>query len=506
MGLGARDARGGAAHARGPRRHHPGRVLDGDRRGRAVSVCVDRPNQLGHRQPRRAAHARHCGGPEHLRHSRAGGRAVAVARRGHLGCPLPRPGRADHSRGGVRGRRHLDLRRLAWWPPPGRGGDAVRTFCRALFGLVLRIFFRRIEISGLAHVPSDGPVIFVLNHPSGLIDPAFLLCLAPRRVAFLAKAPLFRMPVIAMLCRAFEAIPVHRRQDAGADPVANRQTFETARAVLASGGAIALFPEGASHSEPRLRPLKTGAARIALGAAAGLTGPPIQIVPAGLYYRAQRTVPVRDEPTATRPSLAEEFAVRRRLLEGYRAAQVQWPERCAALAARIERYEAALATAGLDPRQLTLRALGADRVVRYVGKAVFVLGLLLPAALVGLAVHYPAYRAVGFVATGIAKGAEDSLASIKVLAAMLLFPLTWVGVAAVVGLLRTVGQGVMALALAPLAGYAALVFSERLDRIVGGGRALGLFVFRRWTYLRLVAERKDIQADILALGREIGAA
>src|SRR5439155_25502017 len=41
---------------------------------------------------------------------------------------------------------------------------------------------------------------------------------------------------------------------------------------------------------------------------------------------------------------------------------------------------------------------------------------------------YPAYRAVGFVATGMAKGAEDALASIKVLAAMLLFPLTWTGV------------------------------------------------------------------------------
>src|SRR5206468_3476577 len=62
------------------------------------------------------------------------------------------------------------------------------------------------------------------------------------------------------------------------------------RAVLARGGAIALFPEGASHSDPKLRPLKTGAARIALGAAAALAGPtPIRIVPAGLYYRAKRT-------------------------------------------------------------------------------------------------------------------------------------------------------------------------------------------------------------------------
>ena len=150
----------------------------------------------------------------------------------------------------------------------------MRAFFRGLFGLVLRIFFRRIEISGLERVPREGPVIFVLNHPNGLIDPGFLLCLAPRRVSFLAKAPLFRMPVIGIFCRAFEAIPVHRRQDEGSDPSHNRETFETARAVLARGGAIAICPEGKSHSDPKLRPLKTGAARIALGAAAALTHRP----------------------------------------------------------------------------------------------------------------------------------------------------------------------------------------------------------------------------------------
>src|SRR5216117_1508859 len=166
----------------------------------------------------------------------------------------------------------------------------MRTLLRSLLRLVLRIFFSRIEVTGIERVPREGPVIFVLNHPNGLIDPAFLLCLAPRRVSFLAKAPLFRMPVIGAIARAFEAIPVHRRQDEGSDPSHNRETFETARAVLARGGAIALFPEGASHSDPKLRPLKTGAARIALGAAAALAGPtPIRIVPAGLYYRAKRT-------------------------------------------------------------------------------------------------------------------------------------------------------------------------------------------------------------------------
>jgi glycerol-3-phosphate O-acyltransferase/dihydroxyacetone phosphate acyltransferase len=446
----------------------------------------------------------------------------------------------------------------------------VRAFFRTVFGLVLRIFFRRIEVSGAEHVPAHGAVIFVLNHPSGLVDPAFLLCLAPRRVSFLAKAPLFHMPVVGFFCRAFDAIPVHRRQDAGADLAQNRETFDTAHAVLARGGAIALFPEGTSHSDPKLRPLKTGAARIALGAAARTESMPIRIVPAGLYYRAKRTfrsaallhfgepfavapialapgeeppagpvreltgrieqalaavtlqagqaevhalvegaqriVSVRDEAPATPPSLAAEFTLRRRLLAGYLTVQAQWPERLAALSTRIDRYEAALSAAGLDPHQLAPRGFTLGRVARYTVTAALVLLFLLPAALVGVVVHYPAYRAVGFVATGMAKGAEDALASIKVLAAMLLFPLTWAAVAVAAGLARGLAAGLVALAVAPLAAYAALVFLERLDRIVGGGRALALFAFRRWAFLRLLAERKGIQEAILTLGRDIGAA
>src|SRR2546427_12835578 len=144
----------------------------------------------------------------------------------------------------------------------------MRTLVRAVFGLVLRVFFRRIEVSGWAHVPARGPVMFVLNHPNGLVDPAFLLCLAPRRVSFLAKAPLFRMPVIGFFCRAFDAIPVSRRQDAGVGPAQDRQTFGGARARLATGGAIGVFPEGASHSEAKLRPPESGPTRSAVGAAA----------------------------------------------------------------------------------------------------------------------------------------------------------------------------------------------------------------------------------------------
>src|SRR5207244_5145757 len=142
----------------------------------------------------------------------------------------------------------------------------MRTLVRAVFGLVLRVFFRRIEVSGSAHVPARGPVMFVLNHPNALVDPAFLLCLAPRRVSFLAKSPLFRMPILGYLVRALDCLPVYRQQDEGEDVSKNREMFVAARKLLSRGGTIGICPEGVSHDEPRLRPIKTGAARIALGA------------------------------------------------------------------------------------------------------------------------------------------------------------------------------------------------------------------------------------------------
>jgi glycerol-3-phosphate O-acyltransferase/dihydroxyacetone phosphate acyltransferase len=167
----------------------------------------------------------------------------------------------------------------------------IRRLCCVVLRLVLRIFFRRIEITGTEQIPESGPVLFVLNHPNGLVDPLFLLCFAPRSVSFLAKEPLFRMPVVGFFVRAFGSIPVYRRQDPGSDLSRNRETFAQARALLSRGGVLALFPEGASHDEPKLLGLKTGAARIGLGVASQNPGPEevaakegLRIIPAGLYY------------------------------------------------------------------------------------------------------------------------------------------------------------------------------------------------------------------------------
>lgn len=432
----------------------------------------------------------------------------------------------------------------------------LRRVVERVFGVALRIFFRRIELDGLQRIPAAGPVMFVLNHPNALIDPAFLLCLAPRPVSFLAKAPLFRTPVLGAIVRAFDSIPVHRKQDEGGGPVDNRETFRRARELLLRGQAVAIFPEGTSHSDPALKPLKTGAARIALGT--GLED--LVIVPVGLFYSAKARfrsdalvyfgdpIPVpkvaldaRGEPPApdvlalTRAieralravtleaddreilalvdrtseifaaaseeawTIAEGFELRRRLLAGHAALRERDPARLDALVARVRAYERDLRELSLGPDHLAPHHITFAGSLRYALRSLFTLGVVLPLAVLGTAIHYPSYRASGLIAARVAGEYEDMVATVKVLAATLLFPLTWLLVGLGVGLAWGLDAGLVAGLVAPTSGYAALHFWERFAGVAAAARGLVLFLTRRSLLARLHDERRAIRAEILAL-------
>jgi 1-acyl-sn-glycerol-3-phosphate acyltransferase len=148
-----------------------------------------------------------------------------------------------------------------------------------------RLFYR-LDVSGRA--PAAGPVLFVANHPNSLLDPALVSVAAGREVRFLAKHTLFDDPKVGWLVRAAGSVPVYRQQDGPAPAGANDAMFAAARAVLAAGGAVGVFGEGVSHADPAMRPLKTGPARLALGAAREL-GRAVPVVPVGLTLADRAT-------------------------------------------------------------------------------------------------------------------------------------------------------------------------------------------------------------------------
>ena len=161
--------------------------------------------------------------------------------------------------------------------------------CRRVARLLVRVFFRRIDIEGVSHVPAGRPLVLVANHVNGLVDGLVLMAMLPRYPRFLGKSTLFKIVPLAPFLHLAGVVPVHRAADAtdasgrrGQDR--NDAAFRTSRALLAERGLVALFPEGISHDEARLQPLRTGAARIALGAAFDDGVPDLASVAVGLIY------------------------------------------------------------------------------------------------------------------------------------------------------------------------------------------------------------------------------
>lgn len=146
--------------------------------------------------------------------------------------------------------------------------------------------FQKIEQSG-SPVP-DGPVLVVANHPNSLLDPLVVFRVAGRPTRPLAKAPLFDQRVVGTLLRGLGGLPVYRAQDDPGQMHRNEETFRGAINALRAGDAVQIYPEGKSHSDPSLATMRTGAARIAIGAeAASGWSLGLKIVPIGLTYQGK---------------------------------------------------------------------------------------------------------------------------------------------------------------------------------------------------------------------------
>lgn len=152
-------------------------------------------------------------------------------------------------------------------------------------GVALHWFYCEVEVSDADRIPVHGPILIAMNHQNALIDALLALWIVPRELRITAKATLWDTFLGAVLMKAAGIIPLRRATDdpASTAPIRNRHAFEEMIDELRRGGAILVFPEGRSHNDPEIAPLRTGLARAALRARThGIHG--IQIIAIGVTF------------------------------------------------------------------------------------------------------------------------------------------------------------------------------------------------------------------------------
>lgn len=432
-----------------------------------------------------------------------------------------------------------------------RRGSFALWLIHFIFGVGISIFFRRIELFNSENLPKTSGIIFVSNHPNALIDPALLFIALPCKIAFLAKSTLFKMPLIGYLVRTVGALPLYRQQDSGADVSKNQETFGVARELLKTGGAIAIFPEGISHDKPKLQPLKTGAARIALGTVSVGKNPAsldLQIVPVGLYYTNKTTfrseallhfgesfpvlpVELDEQGQPSREAVKEltakiekslrevtlnaesdaEIAVARIAEEVFTSTtphrenlveRLEFLQKFVAdspndtdakLEKRLAEYEKKLDKLGIESEFLALADFSKKFVLKHALIRSWHLLLLAPLAILGAILHFPAYQLGKFLAyLQIKKRFFDMASTVKFLSAIVLMPLTWLGFAVILYFYFGWLLALLSIPISFLCGYIALRSLEEIGDLSGWLRAISLFFLKREKFLRLLAERRSL--------------
>jgi 1-acyl-sn-glycerol-3-phosphate acyltransferase len=157
----------------------------------------------------------------------------------------------------------------------------------------------RVRILHPEKLPASGPFLLTPNHHSN-IDPlvvAVVVWRLGRAPRFMAKASLFRVPVLGMLLRSVGQIPVERGgMQRGAIPIG------AAKRIVAEGHCVVVYPEGSLTRDPEIWPMrgKTGAARLALELG-------IPVIPVA-HWGTQDLMPIYSKRLRLRPRAHIEVA------------------------------------------------------------------------------------------------------------------------------------------------------------------------------------------------------
>ena len=157
-------------------------------------------------------------------------------------------------------------------------------FFRFWVKLAVKLFYRRIEVSGFENYPRDCPILLAPNHQNAFMDALVPTVFAPRPIHFLARSDVFKSKFTNWLFRSFNMLPVYRQRDGLANLAKNDEVFERCFEILRANGTLLIFPEAGHLGVRRLRTLSKGFTRIVFGALESHEDLDIQIVPLGINY------------------------------------------------------------------------------------------------------------------------------------------------------------------------------------------------------------------------------
>ena len=146
---------------------------------------------------------------------------------------------------------------------------------RFVLWLIFRLGFG-LEVQGQAHIPKRGAFIVASNHVS-FLDPPLIGVACPRRLRFMARADLFRHPILGAFLRGVLVIPIVRGES-------DVSAIRVVVARLRQGQAIGIFPEGGRQPSGHLGTARRGVGLLAMTAQV----PIIPAVVAGTYEALPR--------------------------------------------------------------------------------------------------------------------------------------------------------------------------------------------------------------------------